>query len=181
MCEDVEALGGELQDDVPLPRLHWGPLVGSVLRSVEGALVAPSPAVVGEEAEDGVLLRVLHAFHVCRHVGDVHGLLVLPFLCGGAWRGGGGGVPVESRPRDVGQVVLDRRPVLGGPFADFLGGVVAPQGVGQVRPGRQVAGGGPRGGIMRAGVRGAACCGLELRQGEVHIMLRVLRVLELQL
>ena len=29
------------------------------------------------------------------------------FLCGGAWRGGGRGVPVESRPRDVGQVVLE--------------------------------------------------------------------------
>ena len=41
-------------------------------------------------------------------------------------------------------------------------------------------GGGARGGIMRAGVRGAACCGLELRRGEVHMMLRVLRVLELQ-
>ena len=65
---------------------HWW---GPVLRSVEGDLVAPSPAVVGEEAEDGVLLRVLHAFHVCRHVGDVDGVLVLPFLCGGAWRGGG--------------------------------------------------------------------------------------------
>ena len=181
MCEDVEALGGKLEDDVPLRCLLWGPLVGSVLRSVEGDLVAPSPAVVGEEAEDGVLLRVLHAFHVCRHVGDVDGVLVLPFLCGGAWRGGGGGVPVESRPRDVGQVVLEGRPVLGGPFAGFVGGVVAPQGVGQVRPGRPLAGGGPRGGIMRAGVSGAACCGLELRRGEVHMMLRVLRVLELQL
>ena len=107
MREGVEALGGELEDDVPLRRLLWGPLVGPVLRSVEGDLVAPSPAVVGEESEDGVLLRVLHAFHVCRHVGDVDGVLVLPFLCGGAWRGGGGGVPVESRPRDVGQVALE--------------------------------------------------------------------------
>ena len=107
MREGVEALGGELEDDVPLRRLLWGPLVGPVLRSVEGDLVAPSPAVVGEEAEDGVLLRVLHAFHVCRHVGDVDGVLVLPFLCRGAWRGGGGGVPVESRPRDVGQVALE--------------------------------------------------------------------------
>ena len=87
--EDVEALGGELEDDVPLRRLLWGPLVGPVLRSVEGDLVAPSPIVVGEEAEDGVLLRVLHAFHVCRHVGDVDGVLGLPFLCGGAWREGG--------------------------------------------------------------------------------------------
>ena len=84
--------------------------------------MAPSPAVVGEEAEDGVLLRVLHAFHVCRHVRDVDGVIVLPFLCGGAWRGGGGGVPVEPRPRDVGQVVLEGRPVLGGAFAGFLGG-----------------------------------------------------------
>ena len=182
MCEDVEASGVELQDDVPLRSLLWGPLVGSVLRSVEGDLVARSPAVVGEEAEDGVLLWVVHAFHVCRHVGDVEGVLVLPFLCGAAWRGGGGGVPVESRPRDVGHVVLQGRPVLGGPFAGFVGGVVAPQGVGQVRPGRPLAGGGgARGGIMRAGVRGAACCGLQLRRGEVHMMLRVLRVLELQL
>ena len=95
--------------------------------------------------------------------------------------GGGGGVPVESRPRDVGQVVLEGRPVLGGPVTGLVGGVVAPQGVGQVRPGRPLAGGGARGGIMRAGVRGAACCGLELRRGEVHMMLRVLRVLEFQL
>ena len=97
--------------------------------------------------------------------------------------GGGGGVPVESRPRDVGQVVLEGRPVLGGPVAGFVGGVVAPQGVGQVRPRRPRAGGGggARGGIMRAGVRGAACCGLELRRDEVHMMLRVLRVLEFQL
>ena len=41
-------------------------------------------------------------------------------------------------------------------------------------------GGGARGGILRVGVRGAACCGLELRRGEVHMMLRVLRVLEFQ-
>ena len=95
--------------------------------------------------------------------------------------GGGGGVPVESRPPDVGQVVLEGRPVLGGPVAGFVGGVVAPQCVGQVRPGHPLAGGGPRGGIMRAGVRGAACCGLELRRGEVHMMLRVLGVLEFQL
>ena len=53
--------------------------------------------------------------------------------------------------------------------------------VGQVRPGRPLAAGGARGGIMRAGVRGAACCGLELRRGEVHMMLRVLRLLEFQL
>ena len=80
--------------------------------------------------------------------------------------GGGGGVPVESRPRDVGQVVLEGHPVLGGPVAGFVGGVVAPQDVGQVRPGRPLSGGGgARGGIKRAGVRVAACCGLELRQG----------------
>ena len=101
MREGVEALGGELEDDVSLRRLLWGPLVGPVLRSVEGDLVAPSPAVVGEEAEDGVLLRVLHAFHVCRHVGDVDGVLVLPFLCGGAWRGGGGGVVYSWSPGPV--------------------------------------------------------------------------------
>ena len=62
--------------------------------------------------------------------------------------GGGGGVPVESRPRDVGQVVLEGRPVLGGAVAGFVGGVVAPQGVGQVRPGRPLAGGGGRGGAL---------------------------------
>ena len=50
--------------------------------------MAPSSAVVGEEAEDGVLLWVLHALHVRRHVGDVDGVLFLPFLCGGAWRWG---------------------------------------------------------------------------------------------
>ena len=41
-------------------------------------------------------------------------------------------------------------------------------------------GGGARGGILRVGVCGAACCGLELRRGEVHMMLCVLRVLEFQ-
>ena len=35
-----------------------------------------------------------------------------------------------------------------GPFAGFMGGVVAPQGVGQVRPGRPLAGGGGRGGAL---------------------------------
>ena len=60
MCEDVDALGGELEGNVGLRRLLRGPLVGSALRPVEGDLVASSPAVVGEEAEDGVLLRVLH-------------------------------------------------------------------------------------------------------------------------
>ena len=158
-----------------------GPPVGSVLPLVEGDLVAPSPALVGEEAEDGVLLRVLHALHVRCHVGDVDGVLFLTFLCGGAWRGGGGGVPVEPLPRDVGQVVLEGRLVLGGALAGFLHGVVAPQGVGQVCPGRLLAGRGLRGGIMRAGVRGVACCGLELRRGEVHMRLCVLRVLEPQL
>ena len=42
-------------------------------------------------------------------------------------------------------------------------------------------GGGARGGILRVGVRRAACCGLELWRGEVHMMLLVLRVLEFQL
>ena len=91
----------------------------------------------------------LHASQVCRHVGDVDGVLVPPFWSGDALRGGGGGVPVEPRPRDVGQVVLEGRPVLGGAFAGFVGGVVAPQGVGQVCPGRPLAGGG--------GCRGALC------------------------
>ena len=88
---------------------------------------------------------------------------------------------MEPRPRDVEQVVLEGRPVLGGALAGFVGGLVAPQGVGQVCPGRPLAGRGLRRGIMRAGVRGVACCGLELRRGEVHLLLRVLRVLELQL
>ena len=59
---------------------------------------------------------------------------------------------MESRPRDVGQIVLEGRPVLGGPSAGFVAGVVAPQGGGQVRPGRPPAGGG--------GGRGGALCGL---------------------
>ena len=89
MCEDVEALEGELEDDVQLRRLFRGPLVGSALRPVEGDLMAPSPAVVGEEAEDGVLLRVLHALHVRRHVSDVDGVLFLPLLWWMRWGGGG--------------------------------------------------------------------------------------------
>ena len=60
---------------------------------------------------------------------------------------------MEHRPRDVGQVVLEGRPVLGGPFAGFVGGAVAPQGVGQVCP---VQGARSRGG----GGRGGALCGL---------------------
>ena len=130
--------------------------------------MAPSPAVVREEAEDGVLLRVLHALHVRCHVGDVDGVLFLPFLCAGAWRWGGGGVSVEPRPRDVRHVVLKGRPVLGGALAGFVGGVVAPQGVGQVCPGRLFAGWGLRGCILRAGVagvRGVTCCGLGFRRG----------------
>ena len=54
--EDIGALGGELEDSAPFSRLLWGPLVGFALWLVEGDLVAPSPAVVGKEAEDGVLL-----------------------------------------------------------------------------------------------------------------------------
>ena len=168
MCEDVEALAGELEDDVPLRRLLGGPLVGSALRPVEGDLVAPSPAVVSEEAEDGVLLQVPHALHVRRHVGDVDGVLFLPFLCWGAWRWGGGGIAVEPGPHDVGQVVLKARPVLVRALAGFVGGVVAQQGVGQVCPGRPLAGWGLRGGILwagSAGVRGVACCGLGFRRG----------------
>ena len=95
--------------------------------------------------------------------------------------GGGGGVPVESRPRDVGQVVREGRPVLGGPFAGFVGGVVAPRALDRCVQSARSRGGGGRGGIMRAGVRAAACCGLELRRGEVQMMLGVLRALELQL
>ena len=85
MCEDVEALGGELEDDVPLRRLLWGPLEGFALRPLEDKLVAPSPAVVGEE--DCVLLRVLHALEVSCHVSDVDGVLFPPFLCGGPPKG----------------------------------------------------------------------------------------------
>ena len=155
---------GELEDDVPLRRLLLGPLVGFALWPVEGDLVAGSSAVVGEEAEDGVLLLVLDALHGRHHLGDVDGVLFLPFLCWGAWRGGGGGVPVEPLPRDVGQVVLEGRPVLGGALAGFVGGVVAPQGVGEVCLGRPLARRGLRGGMLWgvgvAGVRGIACCGL---------------------
>ena len=116
--------------------------------------MAPSPAVVDEEAEVGVLLWVLHALQVRRHVSDVDGVLFLPFLCGGARRWEGGGVTVEPRPRDVRQVTLEGRPVLGGALAGFVGGLVAPQGVGQVCPGRPLVGWGSWGGILRAGLAG---------------------------
>ena len=152
----VEALRGELQHDVPLRRLLRGPPVGSALLPVEGDLMAPSPAVVGEEAENGVLLRVLHALHVCSHVGDIDGVLFLPFLCGGAWRWGAGGVPVEPRPRDVGHVVLEGSLVLGGALAGFEGGLVAPQGVGQVCPAARLRGGGHGGAFCGPGWPGSA-------------------------
>ena len=61
--------------------------MGFALWPVDGDLLAPCRAVVGEEAEDGVLLRVLYSYHVHRHVCDVDGVLLLPFLCGGAWTG----------------------------------------------------------------------------------------------
>ena len=66
--------------------------------------------------------------HVRHHVGDVDAVLFYPFLCGAAWRGGGGCVPVEPLLRDVGQVVLEGRPVLGGALAGFVVGVVAQRG-----------------------------------------------------
>ena len=54
------------------------------------------------------------------------------------------------------------RPVLGGAPAGFVGRVVAPQGVGQVCPGRPPAGrvlqGGHFAGSWRCWVRGVACC-----------------------
>ena len=127
--------------------------------------MAPSPAVVGEQAGDGVLLRVLHALHVRRHVCDVNGVLFLTFLCRGAWRFGGGGVPVEPWPRDVGQVVLGGRPVLGrGPcWLRGWGGGAAERWTGVSRApscGVGAAGGdfagqggrGPRGCLLRARV-----------------------------
>ena len=76
---------------------------------------------------------------------------------------------MEPLPLDVGQVVLQGRPVLGGVLAGFVGGVVMPQGVGQVRPGRPLAGRGLRGGMLWgggvAGVRRIACCGLGIWRG----------------
>ena len=66
--ENVAAFGGELEDYASLRLLLWGQLVKFALWPVEGALVVPSPAVVGEEAEHGVLLRVFHILHVRRHV-----------------------------------------------------------------------------------------------------------------
>ena len=105
--------------------------------------------------------------------------------CGeGAQRWQVGGVPVGPRPRDVRQVELEGRQVLDGALAGFVAGMVALQGVGQVCPGRPLAGWGSWEGILRAGlagVRGVACCGLGLWGGEVHMLFRVLRVLELQL
>ena len=83
--EDIEALGGELDDDAPFCRPLLGPLVKLALWPAEGDLVAPSPALVGEEAEDGVLLRFVYTFHVRCHVFDVDGVLFLSFLFGGAW------------------------------------------------------------------------------------------------
>ena len=155
---------GELENDFPLRRLLRGPLVVFALWPFEGDLVALSPAVVAEEAGNGDLPRVVHALDIRCHVGDVDGPLFLPFLCRGAWKRWGGGVPVEPLPRDVGKVVLEGRPVLGGALAGFVGGVVAPQGVGQVCPGRPLAGRGLRGAILWgvgvAAVRGIACCGL---------------------
>ena len=72
---------------------------------------------------------------------------------GGAWGGGGGGVPVERLPRDVGRVTLEECPILGGALASFVSGVVAPQGVGQVRPGCPFAGWGPQGALCRESAR----------------------------
>ena len=112
---------GELHDYAPFRLLLRGPLVGFALWPVEGDLVAPSPAVVRGEAEDGVLFRVLHVLHVRRHVCDVNGVLLLPFLCRGARRGGGR-VPVESLPCDVWQVALEGCPLLVGALAGLLGG-----------------------------------------------------------
>ena len=156
--DDIGALGGELEDDAPFCRLLWGPLLGFALWPLEGDLLAPSPAVVGVVAEDCVLLRVLDAFYVRRPICDVSGVLLLPFLSGGAWRGGGC-VPEESFPRDVGQVMLGGRPVLNGALAGLKGGVVAPQGVGQVRRGRPFTGWGPRGGRSAESRRGRGARG----------------------
>ena len=98
---------------------------GFTLWPVEGDLVAPLPAVAGKEAEDDVLVWVFHVVHVRRHVHDVDSVLLLPFLCGCARRGGGlvHSVPL---PCDVGQVVLEGCSVLVGALAGLLGQVVAP-------------------------------------------------------
>ena len=121
--------------------------------------MASSLAVVGEEAEEGVLLRVLHAFRVRRHVRDIDGVLLRPFLFGGTWRGGGGAVPVQPLPRDVGQVALEGRPVLGRVLAGFMGGLVvsglvAPQAVGQMCPRCPITGWGLQGGHFAGSLRG---------------------------
>ena len=58
MCEDVRALGIELENYTVRCLLLRVSVVGFTLWPVEGDLMAPSPAVVVEEAEDGVLFRV---------------------------------------------------------------------------------------------------------------------------
>ena len=55
-----------------------------------------------------------------------------------------------------------------GALAGFVGGVLAPQGVGQVCPGHPIAGRGLCGGILRAGLARVcvvACCALGFRRG----------------
>ena len=158
--EDVGSFGAELEDDAPFRLLLQGPLVEFALWPVVDDVVAPSPVVDGEEAEDGVLSRVLYVLHVHRHVCDVDGVLLIPFLCGGAWRGNGH-VPVESLPCVVRQVALEACPVLGGALASLPGGMVAPWGVRKVCPWCPLSGWGPRVGALRGagavGVCGVVC------------------------
>ena len=104
--EDVGACGAEPEEDAPFPLLLWEPLVGFTLWSVEGDVVARSPALVGKEAEHGVFLWVLYVLHVRSHVRDVDGVLILPFLCWTARRADDR-VSVEFLPRNVGKVALE--------------------------------------------------------------------------
>ena len=124
MREDVGDFGVEQEDYAQFRPLLRRLLVGFALWPVEGDLPAPSPAVVGDKPEDAVLFRILHVLHVRCHVHDIDGLLLLPFLCGGARRGGGR-VPVESLPCDVGQVALEGCLVLIQALAGLVGRVVA--------------------------------------------------------
>ena len=103
VCEDVGALAVELEDDAPFRLLLRGPLLGFSLWPVEGDVAAPSRAVVGEEAEDGVLFQVVYVLHVCCHVGDTDSVLLPSFL--GVPRGA-----VAVYPLSPCRVTSDRSP-----------------------------------------------------------------------
>ena len=125
MCEDVGAFRAEVEDYAPFCLLLWGPMVGFALWPVEGGLIASSPAVVHEEAEDGVSIRVSHVLHICPHVDGIDAVLLLPFLRAAARRGNER-VPVQPLPCDVRQVALEGCPVLFRALAGLKGGSVAP-------------------------------------------------------